>query len=124
MSQRREQIEAAVATFYASQNNHRPSPEPTRVNHAPHESLTGKGRKPSDTPTPRELDFVRALDGIQRANRDVTMAGLAAWLGVQIPTAIWLRDRCVERGVVHSSGFGSSRRLTITDFGRHAVGEG
>ncbi len=94
-----------------------------RVNHQPHESLTGKGRKPSELPTEREIDFVRALNGIHRAGRPGSGADLAAWLGVQIPTAHWLRDRAVERGLVHSSGYGRTRKLTITAEGRRAIGE-
>lgn len=95
-----------------------------REGHIPHVSLTGKGRKPSAEATPRELDFVRAVDGIQRTGRDVTMAGLSASLGVQISSVTALRDRCVDRGLVCSTGFGSTRRITITGSGRQSIGGG
>ena len=91
-------------------------------NFEPWNSPVGRGRKPSEGPTPRELDFVRAVAGIQRAGRDVTMAGLAAWLGVQISSATWLRDRCVDRGLVRSTGYGSTRRIMATDSGLQAIG--
>ncbi len=92
-----------------------------RANHKPHESQTGKGRKPSDTPTARELEFVRALDGIHRAGVAPSNIRLAAWLGVTGSTACFLRDAAIARGLVHSSGYGSTRKLTITATGRQAL---
>lgn len=94
-----------------------------RENHAPHESLTGRCRKPSEAPTPRELDFVQALAGIQRDGRPGSTADTAAWLRVHVSTAATLRDRCIDRELVRSSGFGSTRKLSITDAGRQAIGE-
>lgn len=92
-----------------------------RVNHRPHESQTGKGRKPSEGLTPRELDFLRALDGLQSAGRVGTLSELSAWLGVTGSSACFLRDHAIGKGAVKSTGYGSTRRLSLTDMGREAI---
>ncbi len=92
-----------------------------RVNHRPHESQTGKGRKPSDTPTARELEFVRALDGLDRAGVSASNILLAAWLGVTGSTVCFLRDAAIARGLISSAGYGSTRKLTITALGREVL---
>lgn len=94
-----------------------------RVNHRPHESQTGKGRKPSETLTPREIDLVRALDGLQRAGRQASFSELSAWLGVKLGTTRTICESAILRGGVVSTGFGATRKLTITEMGRAALGD-
>ena len=94
-----------------------------RVNHRPHESQTGKGRKPSDTLTPREIDLIRALDGMARAGVAPSTIRLAAWLGVTGSTVCFLRDGAIAHGGVQSTGYGSTRKLSITPIGYAAIGD-
>lgn len=87
----------------------------------PWNSTVGKGRKPSEHLTPRELDFLRALDGLQSAGRVGTLSELSAWLGVTGSSACFLRDHAIGKGAVKSTGYGSTRRLSLTDMGREAI---
>lgn len=84
-------------------------------------STVGKGRKPTDGLTPRELDFLRALDGLQSAGRAGTLSELSAWLGVTGSSTVFLRDHAIGKGAVKSVGYGSTRRLSLTDMGREAL---
>lgn len=93
-----------------------------RPNHKPHESQTGKGRKPSDTLTPRELDLIRALDGLSRAGVAPSTTRLAAWLGVTGSTVCFLRDGAIAHGGIASTGYGATRKLSITPMGYAAIG--
>lgn len=93
-----------------------------RVNHRPHESQTGKGRKPSETLTPREIDLIRALDGMARAGVAPSTTRLAAWLGVTGSTVCFLRDGAIAHGGIASTGYGATRKLSITPMGYAAIG--
>ena len=87
----------------------------------PWNSPVGRGRKPSEGLTPRELDFLRSLDGLQSAGRTGTLSELSAWLGVKGSSAVFLRDNAIGKGAVRSIGYGSTRRLSLTDMGREAI---
>jgi hypothetical protein len=70
--------------------------------------------------SPREIDFIRTW----HANQTVSMQRLASLLGIAPVTAYQLRDACIEVGAVASTGYGCTRRLTLTAMGREALAHG
>ncbi len=75
------------------------------------------GWNPSTALTPRQIEFVRAW----RAMPGATLQAVADQLGITRATAAQHRDAAIALGVLGTSGYGSTRRVWLTELGRAVV---
>lgn len=85
------------------------------TDHTGHINRTNRAWNPRTEPTPRELDFLRAMHALGDGCRVVDAA---ARIGIQKKTGYLYRDNLVDLGLIETTGYGCTRRDALSARGR------